>query len=159
MKDAAVLAQLVIGYGNDLRSDDAVGRHVARAVADWQLANVRVLECQQLSPDLALDIASASRVIFVDASIDHTSVTCSPLSAEVKPQAISHHLSPSTLLALAQHLYQAAPEAQGLLIPVASLALGESLSQTAQRGVREALSILRRLLETPCMSMVSPSSS
>lgn len=34
---------LVIGYGNDLRSDDAVGQRVAQMIAVWNLSNVRFL--------------------------------------------------------------------------------------------------------------------
>jgi Ni,Fe-hydrogenase maturation factor len=61
---------LVIGYGNTLRRDDGVGVRVAEAVAaDPRFAHVRVLAVHQLTPELALDIGSASLVIFVDADV------------------------------------------------------------------------------------------
>jgi Ni,Fe-hydrogenase maturation factor len=49
-------AILVIGYGNELRGDDAIGQWVARAVA-----------AHQLTPELAEDLAHTDYAVFVDA--------------------------------------------------------------------------------------------
>ena len=61
---------LVIGYGNELRGDDAAGPRVAAAVEQWQLPGVRVLILHQLTPELADPIASSGLVIFVDAALE-----------------------------------------------------------------------------------------
>ena len=61
---------LVIGYGNELRGDDAAGPRVAAAVEQWQIPDVRVLIRHQLTPELADPIASSGLVIFVDAALD-----------------------------------------------------------------------------------------
>ena len=50
---------LVIGYGNELRGDDAVGPLVARTAESWQRPGLRALAVQQLTPELAEDIAGA----------------------------------------------------------------------------------------------------
>lgn len=58
---------LLIGYGNTLRSDDGVGPSVVEAIDQRQLLGVRSLTCHQLGPELAADLATAGRVLFVDA--------------------------------------------------------------------------------------------
>jgi hypothetical protein len=61
---------LVVGYGSDLRGDDAAGRHAADAVAGRALPGVRVLSLPQLLPEVADDLSRADLAIFVDASVD-----------------------------------------------------------------------------------------
>ncbi len=70
------MAALVIGYGNDLRCDDGAGRAVADRIEAMALPGVEVRSVQQLAPELALDIACAETVVFVDASIDVAETTC-----------------------------------------------------------------------------------
>ena len=61
---------LVLGYGNTLRRDDGVGVRAAELMAaDPRFAGVEVLTAYQLTPELSLDIATASLVIFVDADV------------------------------------------------------------------------------------------
>ncbi len=67
---AAERPVLVIGYGNTLRRDDGVGVRAAELMAaDPRFAGVEVLTAYQLTPELSLDIATASLVIFVDADV------------------------------------------------------------------------------------------
>jgi Ni,Fe-hydrogenase maturation factor len=58
--------RLVIGIGNPLRGDDGVGRWLAQRAGRW-LAPAQLRTVQQLTPELAADIALASRVLFIDA--------------------------------------------------------------------------------------------
>jgi len=44
---------LLIGYGNELRGDDAIGPLVARALAELRLPGTQVLALTQLTPELA----------------------------------------------------------------------------------------------------------
>ena len=61
---------LVIGYGNTLRRDDGVGVRAAEMMAaDSRFAGVEVLMAYQLTPELSLDIATASLVVFIDADV------------------------------------------------------------------------------------------
>jgi hydrogenase maturation protease len=61
---------LVVGYGNTLRRDDGVGVRAAELMAeDPRFAGIEVLTAYQLTPELALDIAAASLVVFVDADV------------------------------------------------------------------------------------------
>lgn len=58
---------LIIGYGNELRSDDGVGQRVSDTVATWKLPNVRALSVFQLTPELTENLATVNVAIFVDA--------------------------------------------------------------------------------------------
>lgn len=138
---------LVIGYGNELRGDDAVGVRVAEAVSAWQLPGVRALAVPQLTPELSEDIAAARQVVFVDA-------TSEPSIHEVQVRALepatvepgdSHLSDPRALLALALALFGQAPRAWLVAIPVADFACGAPLSPLARRGLAAALARLREL--------------
>lgn len=138
---------LVIGYGNELRGDDAIGLRVAEAVSAWQLPGVRALAVPQLTPELSEDIAAARQVVFVDAtsepSIDEVQVRA--LEARAVELGGSHRSDPRALLTLALALFGQAPPAWLVAIPVADFAYGAPLSPLAQRGLETALACLRKL--------------
>jgi len=104
---------LVIGLGSTLRGDDAIGRLAAtrlRPLVDPQ--TVKVIDVCAPTPELAVEIAAARRVIFLDASVDGPSgqVAVRALTAPATAELLGHHLNPGGLLALAQQLYgQAGP--------------------------------------------------
>jgi len=138
---------LVIGYGNTLRSDDAVGRRVAEALQELRLPGVRVLSCYLLTPELADPISKARRVVFVDASVQfsETAQLRAVEPAECSP-ILAHTAEPGTLLALARDLFGSTAQAWWLTIPVSNMELGEALSQKAREGVRMALEKIRQLV-------------
>ena len=132
---------LVIGYGNLLRSDDGVGWHAAgRLLGDPRLEGAEVITCHQLTPELAADVARASLVVLIDASVNRGA----PGSVVVRriqpwgdppPLAWSHHLDPAALAGLASALYEAAPPMVVVSVAGASLALGDRLSPILQRAL------------------------
>ncbi len=134
---------LVIGYGNDLRSDDAVGQRIADSVATWAIPNVRSLAVHQLTPELAASLESTQRVIFVDACLaseEEAVVKVSPVEPVDSGNFILGHSSdPRSLLALALALYGHYPQAWLVTVPGINFDLGENLSPVAHRGVAEAL--------------------
>jgi hydrogenase maturation protease len=138
---------LVIGYGNSLRGDDAVGPVVAQAIADWSLPNLKILSLHQLTPELADDLAKVDTVYFVDACIDkdleHPRVT--EIQAKLSSVTISHFSSPSDLLALTMQIYDHVPQAYVIEIPAQAFDLSEELSGIAQTGVSEVLKYFRKL--------------
>lgn len=138
---------LVIGYGNELRRDDAVGPKVAASVAKWNLPGVESITCHQLTPELAQPIASAERVIFVDASVAAESVEIRDIEPNDNLQIITHATEPRSLLALAKQTFGRCPAASCLSIPVQELQFGDELSQLAREGVSVALYKLRMLAE------------
>lgn len=106
---------LVIGYGNCLRGDDGLGWYVAQCLAQKaDPAELEVIPCAQLTPDLAESVSRATAVLFIDAvqdgqvgEIRRETVLPSPA-----PPSFTHHLGPEGLLALAEQLYGTCPEAE-----------------------------------------------
>jgi hydrogenase maturation protease len=140
---------LLIGYGNELRGDDALGPRFTRTVADWQNPGLRCLVVPQLMPELAAEIAQANRVIFADASLDAAAepVSLHPVEPSHTPTGIGHVGHPATLLALTQIVYGRVPPAWWLRIHAADLDFGRTLSTPAQNALDLALRKMREFLE------------
>jgi len=141
-------AILVVGYGNELRGDDAVGPGVADSVRTWALPGVQVLKLHQLTPELSEAVASAEVVFFVDAAFaaENAKVQVRSIGPSTETEAIAHASHPSALLALAQALFGRSPPAWLLTIPAENFVLGAPLSATAEQGRVVALDRLRELI-------------
>jgi len=138
---------LVIGYGNTLRGDDGVGPRVAEAVGALHLSGVRTLICHQLSPEHAEPISQAGRVVFVDAAVDAPrQVQLRELEPGETTQLMAHAADPRTMLALARDVFGHAPKAWWLTIPARDLGFSETLSPTAQHGLKHAVELVRQLV-------------
>jgi hydrogenase maturation protease len=140
--------QLIIGYGNPLRSDDGVGQVVAAEIAAGQ-ANLSTIACHQLLPEHAEAISQAGRVIFVDAAVgsEPGKITVQP----VEPCAAGsagriHDFTPATLMAYAQRLYGHAPPATLVTVQGFSFAYSESLSGGMTAVLPELLARISALL-------------
>lgn len=168
---------LVIGYGNQLRGDDGVGPQVAEQLAAEHCPEVDVKIVQQLTPELAADIAQAEVVWFVDAcmaaEVDHrfyakSAVLNSAVQqsvAEVHPvplprieplfptttntTQLNHTWSPGLLLHLSQVLYGADPVAYQVLIPAVQFDYGAPLSAITQTGLDWTIATLHTLFSEP----------
>lgn len=122
---------LIIGYGNPLRSDDGVGWHVSQQLAVRLLDHdIEILQCHQLTPELAEKISRAQRVLFIDSTSEGSpgEWTCDEIRADSEPALFSHSPSPGGLLQLSRSLYAAAPPASLLTVCGNSFEYGESLS-------------------------------
>ena len=126
-----MISVLIIGFGNSLRSDDGIGWHVAQEL--WRVidaAGVEIINCRQLTPDLAEPVSRAASVIFIDAAergaIGEFKWDC--VLPESALGTFSHQLSPVTLLAVCRDLYGYSPEASLISVPGESFVFGESLS-------------------------------
>ncbi len=147
----AVGAVLVVGYGNPLRTDDGAGPAVAeRVAADPRMAGVDVRTAHQLTPELAVDAASASLLILVDAAEGpppgEVSVRHVEASGDADP-SMTHHLEPQSLLGLALGLFGAAPPTVVISIGVRSLEVGEQLTPEVEAGVADATRVVIDLVE------------
>jgi hydrogenase maturation protease len=144
------LNALIVGYGNDLRSDDGIGQAIAKAVDQQNRVGVRSLWRHQLTPELAADIAESKLVIFVDAYLasetqDVRVCSVEPLSSSTPS---SHSCEPQGVLALARTVFGHCPPAWLIAVPGTNFELGESFSPTAQKGMGRALEQLDYLIET-----------
>jgi hydrogenase maturation protease len=138
---------LVLGYGNELRGDDAVGPCIARAVASWQQPGVRALAVPQLTPDLADLLGSVERVIFVDACAEAgLCVRVHSLQPADAHARLGHTSDPRWLLALTELLHGEAPAAWLVTVPARDFTLGAPLSLTTAEGMTSALQQIARLL-------------
>ena len=125
----------MIGVGSELRTDDAVGRRVADAVAALELPGVEVRSVHQLTPELAAELGGRALVVFVDAALDADDVTVRSLPSDEAPEVTTHHLDPGALLALAARLGWSPAAASVVHVPVADLGFGTEVSPAAGRSV------------------------
>ncbi len=138
---------LVIGYGNDLRSDDGAGRVVAARVSALDLPGVEVRAVSQLTPELALEITRFDLVIFVDASVDVTETTTTPVrAAPTQPAAMTHYASPESLLGMTATIGPVPARVYAVSIPVSDLGLGFDLTPGTELGVEAAVSAITTIL-------------
>ena len=144
---------LVIGYGNTLRNDDAVGSRAATVVHGWGLPGVTALAVTQLTPELAEPLATARLAVFVDARLaaegDLPEVEVRPLEPSGEASTFGHIGDPRRLLALARAVYGSCPRAWLVTVPAADVGLGEGLSPQAKRGLEDALARIAALLSGP----------
>jgi hydrogenase maturation protease len=129
----------VVGYGSDLRGDDAVGRRVAEAVGERNLRDVRVLSLHQLTPEVAADLTGVGTVVFVDADVRVTSVAVRELTPSPSGAVTTHHVSPRALLDLAALLGEVPERAYVVSVPAVDLSIGTELSPVAADGVTVAI--------------------
>jgi hydrogenase maturation protease len=144
--------QLVIGYGNEQRGDDAAGPEVARRIAALSLPNVLAIETQQLTPELAESIAAAARVFFVDACPEETrheplGAIATPLAPSEDGDFVTHSLRPEHILALAKLLYGRAPPAWLVAIESSAFAPNEPLSPAVLPKIDRAAAYLLQELQ------------
>jgi hydrogenase maturation protease len=151
MNHSAVEAKsyLVVGYGNDLRSDDGVGQRVAEGVAAWKIPNARSLILHQIVPELAAWLADVDLAIFIDACEQITSqeVRVIAIEPDLSGTLAAHSADPRSLLALTQAVYGRVPQAWWVLIPGDNFALGDRLSPLAETGMAIALEKIAQLID------------
>ncbi|HMP74251.1 MAG TPA: hydrogenase maturation protease [Kiritimatiellia bacterium] len=147
---------LIIGYGSQLRGDDAVGIVTVDALASLDLPQTRCLTCHQLTPELATDLAPAGRVIFVDACFSLPDSPPQPRIQRVYPSPSPtgystsvHHATPTGLLDLCYTLHGQAPEAWLVAIPGAHFDTCLTLSPSAQQALHHARHAILNLLDQP----------
>lgn len=137
---------LVIGYGNTMRGDDALGWLVADRMRKRERPGVEVIASHQLTPEMAESVSRARRVIFVDARED---VAPGEIHIEritpcaSSPSSFTHQFDPWGLLVSAHELFGGSPVA--LLVGVG----GEdfSLSDTMSARLTGALDSVIALVE------------
>lgn len=146
VSDFAVNTILVIGFGNTLRGDDAVGVRAAEIIAE-EFPHIRTLTVHQLTPELAVDVAEAELVILFDADTTIQEVATRVVQEDDSVHPRSHFVSPSYLLSLSRELYDRIPRQMVLIgIPATSFELTEHLTAEASVHVNHAVEIARGLI-------------
>jgi hydrogenase maturation protease len=146
---------LVFGYGNPYRQDDGVAWHVLVTLAKRLGHQVpAAIEDEfklvdgapdlrydlQLTPEIAEAVAGYERVCFVDAHTGNIpeDIRVIEVEREFQKSPFTHHLTPSTCLAMAQTLYGCSPEA--ILVSIRGYEFGfvQSLSERTRQLAEQA---------------------
>jgi hydrogenase maturation protease len=145
---------LVIGYGNTLRGDDAAGVQAAELIAKRHPEIVCVC-LHQLVPELSEQIAEFDVVFFIDAQKDITQPNVRLVAPSIEAdQSRTHFISPESLLALSQQLYQHVPAKAYIVgIPASQFEFSEKLSVQTDSAMHECIELVdRMILETQQMA-------
>lgn len=124
---------LIIGYGNTLRGDDAIGRVLAQQLAQrlqHSGIDVSLYLLHQLMPEMVQKIAEASYVIFLDARAGDTPgmIVCEPVVAHSQENLFTHFIKPSALVGAARDWYNTAPQALLISVVGTSFEYGDTLT-------------------------------
>ena len=152
MQPTSPIRHLILACGNTLRGDDGVGPQLAAWASErfQNQSEIRIISCQQWTPELAEEVARAEFVLFLDSSLE--SEPGKIRIATVSPQPpksglATHHLGASELLAFAQQLYGALPRSAILLtIGADSMELKEGLSDAMQAALPEARAEIEKIV-------------
>ena len=148
---------LIIGYGNNLRSDDGVGRYLAEIIDQQELPLVKTLSVHQLTPELVLEITESKAVIFIDATASLTDeITLQSLEPSQDKTRLGHTSNPEQLLSLCKNLYHKCPSAWLLTIPTNNFEFGETFSDLTQNAIAPALVILTQLIKILSLKFYAP---
>jgi hydrogenase maturation protease len=139
---------LVIGFGNPGRQDDGLGPALAAWLEGRGLPGVTVDSDYQLTVEDAEATARQEIVIFADASVGGSEPF---YFRRVRPHGApgfsSHSVEPGEVLALAEAIFGARPEAYVLGIRGHAFnEFGEGLSAQAQANLAAASEFLERVL-------------
>ncbi|MBN2556442.1 MAG: hydrogenase maturation protease [Anaerolineales bacterium] len=141
---------LVIGYGNSLRGDDGFGPHVASLLAQLvDPADVDILTSQQLTPDLAAQVAASTLTILIDARVGgepgkiHHSL---PLVPDRASPTFQHHITPETLAGVTHALYGVTPAIHLFTSEAVAFEVPDGLSTELQAAAEDVVQQILNLL-------------
>jgi hydrogenase maturation protease len=140
---------LIIAYGNPLRSDDGIGWHVAELLEREVMPSEATIVCvHQLTPELAEAASRANKVVFVDAAAKGAPGQI--VGTEIHPvtdmAGFSHRLSPEQVVALCLLLYGKCPRAVTVSISGECFDHGETLSHTLTGALPSLVETVRKLI-------------
>jgi len=129
---------LVVGYGSELRGDDAAGPAAARRLAEYGFS---ALDVHQLTPEIAERSAQASVVFFLDADagLAPGEVSRERIDGPIAEDVTTHFATPRGLLHMARVAYGAAPEAWLIRMGCNRFEIGDGLSAEAERAISRAV--------------------
>ena len=134
---------LIIGVGNPLRGDDAVGWRVAERLPASDVG-ARVVACHALTLEFAPVIATAEVVIFVETCTAGTpgEVRCTRIQPAHRRTPPQHGETPVSLLTLASARYCGRPAAYVITITAEQFGIGMPLSPAVADAVAQAVAVI-----------------
>jgi hydrogenase maturation protease len=141
---------LIIGYGNAIRGDDAIGWRAACELAEDAFPEaVAVLPAAQLAPEMAPEVAEADVVIFVDAACEGSPGEIRRRSLAPQPIPLGempHALKPADLIGLTRQLYDASPRCHLITLTGQNFEFQEGLSPVVAAAFPALLERVRDLV-------------
>jgi hydrogenase maturation protease len=130
---------LAVALGNPIRGDDAAGLAIGRALAR-SVPGLELIESMEALPEHADDVARATRVVFLDASVEGVpgEVRVVALTPREPHEALLHALAPSDVLGLARALHGRAPPAALVTVAGRDFSFVERLSSEVTASVDAA---------------------
>jgi len=139
---------LVVALGNPLRGDDGVAHEVAALLHGFQVRHEH-----QLTPELAAEMQGASTVVFLDADPAADAPSLERIEGPSEASAaLSHSMTPATIVALAARLYHFQGDAWICRLHARDFSPGTGLSPEAAAQIDEAARLVQQLVEAPCTS-------
>jgi len=141
---------LIIGIGNPLRCDDALGWHIAQELSRGSVPqDVQVVAAHQLTPEMSEVASRAEQVLFVDAARyqEPGSLKCERIEPATSSSRHSHELSPAIVLKLAKDLYGRSPAAHLLTIAGESFETGETISPVVAAAIPVLLARIKTFVD------------
>jgi hydrogenase maturation protease len=158
------LTTLILGFGNPDRQDDGVAWHVlSELMTHYGLPKPESLDIDdfdpekqvhflfqlQLLPELADEINQYERAVFIDA---HTGavpldVNIADVTPEFQKSPLTHHLTTSSLLAIARKIHNSYP--QSILVSIRGYKFGfsQKLSPQTKILVGKAVNAIQNWIE------------
>jgi hydrogenase maturation protease len=143
---------LIIGYGNPMKSDDGLGWYVAQALSVQIVSpDVKVICCQQLTPENSEEASRAELVVFIDAreggppgEIHHEAILLD--KGRSRSFIHTHDLSPTAILQLSNELYGKAPRAFLVTVSGQQFQDGDSLSEPVSSALPNVIARVKKLI-------------
>jgi hydrogenase maturation protease len=140
---------LVIGIGNPLRGDDGIGPRVIAELGPTPTAEA--IAVLQLTPELALRLKTADRVLFVDAAVGEAAA----FVRRIRPacgHGLGHTVSPEALLDWTERVFERAPDAWLLAVPGRLFDVAERLSPEGEKALPEAIEAVQTWLRSAAVA-------
>ena len=140
---------VVVGYGNPLRGDDAVGWRVAEFLAtDPRLTGAHVLTAHQLLPELAAELGEAELAVLVDARVGEPpgSISVAHVAPSTEHGAFGHHLTPAALAGLALSIAGRSADVVVVSVGIESTRPGDGLSHAVAEAVASVQEVVADLV-------------
>ncbi len=141
---------LIIGFGSEIRGDDAFGPQIAYQLEDLVHPAIQVETCQGLTPDIALTMSEMDLVIFIDCAVGHEPGVINHKeihTSDDKSLSMVHFLSPESLMTWCGSLYGKLPEAHVFTVTGKCYEISDNLTEPVQQAVPRVIEQVLNLLD------------
>jgi hydrogenase maturation protease len=103
--------RIIVGYGNELRGEDAFGGDVIKELEKKSLQESKLISTFLLTPELLLELFEADEIIFIDAAYsEQNQYALASLLLTESESNLSYNLTPQSLMQMLKSLYDLTPK-------------------------------------------------